>query len=140
MLRSICRRFATVMLVSVAVGVGSGVQAGEWIKVATVEDTDFYLDLDAVLQQGDIVSLRQLRDCGTQQTFMGSMYGFSWRSAILDIDYNCSARQRRQIKGAWFAENMAQGRRTFSKNHPEDWTPIEESGLNDALWKNACGR
>jgi hypothetical protein len=116
------------------------VVAGEWVKVATREETVFYLDHDATHKQGDLISIRLLRDCGTEQTYMGSMYGYSWRSAILEIEYNCAMGLRRQMTGAWFAENKAQGRRTFVKNHPEDWSPVQETGMNDVVWNSVCGR
>ena len=109
-----------------------------WEKILTIDNTTVYVDMSKGQSTNDIVTIAALRDCGEQREFMGSMYGFSFRSSQFLTEYKCSTREQRHIQSIWFAGQMGNGKVSFKKLHPQDWVSVGDDAVDNALFEHFC--
>jgi hypothetical protein len=109
-----------------------------WEKLLTIDNTTVYVDMSKGQSTQEIVTVYELRDCGEQREFMGSMYGFSFRSSQFLTEYKCSTREMRRLESAWFADQMGNGKISFRKMNPQDWTSADDDPVNKALVDHFC--
>ena len=110
----------------------------EWEKIFVLEDTTVYVDRSSAQNQRDTVIIRELRDCSQQREFMGSMYGFSFKSSHFVSEYNCTTQQMRRLEAFWYAGQMGEGRTSFARKSPEDWTPVAEDPVSVRMLTYLC--
>ena len=89
----------------------------DWEKIFLQDDTTVYLDFSYAQSTPTTVTIRELRDCNKEQSYMGSMYGYTFQSSAMETEYQCQTRKMRHLHAYWFAGNMGQGKKNFSKNH-----------------------
>ena len=109
-----------------------------WEKLMTIENTTVYVDMSQGQSTQEVVTVYELRDCGEQREFMGSMYGFSFRSSQFLTEYKCSKREMRRLESTWFADQMGNGKISFKKMNPQDWTSADDDPVNKALVDHFC--
>jgi hypothetical protein len=110
----------------------------DWQKLMAIENTTVYVDMTKGQSTNDIVTVSELRDCGEQREFMGSMYGFSFRSSQFLTEYKCSTREQRYLQSFWFADQMGSGKISFKKLHPQDWVTVDDDVVNKAMFDYFC--
>ena len=109
-----------------------------WEKVFLHNDTTVYLDFSYAQSTGTTATIRELRDCSKEQSYMGSMYGYTFQSSAMETEYQCQTRQMRHLNAYWFAGNMGQGKKNFSKNHPGDWINFDEDEIAKRIFTIVC--
>lgn len=109
-----------------------------WEKLLRIDSTTVYVDMSKGQSTSDIVTIAALRDCGEQREFMGSMYGFSFRSSQFLTEYKCSTREQRYLQSFWFADQMGSGKISFKKLHPQDWVTVDDDVVNKAMFDYFC--
>lgn len=116
----------------------SGHAWADWEKIFLHDDTTVYLDFSYAQSTGITVTTRELRDCNQEQSYMGSMYGYTYQSSAMQTEYQCKARQMRRLNAYWFAGNMGQGKKNFSRNRPGDWISIDEDEIAKRIFTIVC--
>ena len=109
-----------------------------WEKLLRIDSTTVYVDMSKGQSTSDIVTIAALRDCGEQREFMGSMYGFSFRSSQFITEYKCSTREQRHLQSIWFADEMGNGKVSFKKLYPQDWVGVGDDAIDKALFEYFC--
>jgi hypothetical protein len=110
----------------------------DWEKIFLHDDTTVYLDFSYAQSTSNSVTIRELRDCNKEQSYMGSMYGYTFLSSAMETEYQCQTRQMRHLHAYWFAGNMGQGKKNFSKNHPGDWISLDEDDIAQRIFTVVC--
>ena len=85
-----------------------------------------------------VVTVYEMRDCGEQREFMGSMYGFFFRSSQFLTEYKCTTREMRRLESTWFADQMGNGKISFRKMRPQDWKSVDDDAVSKALFDHFC--
>lgn len=107
-------------------------------KLMTIDNTTVYVDMSKGQSTQEVVTVFELRDCGEQREFMGSMYGFSFRSSQFLTEYKCSTREMRHLESVWFADQMGNGKISFRKMRPQDWKIVDDDAVSKALFDHFC--
>ena len=107
-------------------------------KLMTIDNTTVYVDMSKGQSTQEVVTVFELRDCGEQREFMGSMYGFSFRSSQFLTEYKCSTREMRHLESVWFADQMGNGKISFRKMRPQDWKSVDDDAVSKALFDHFC--
>jgi hypothetical protein len=109
-----------------------------WEKLLAIDNTTVYVDMSRGQSTQEIVTVFELRDCSEQREFMGSMYGFSFRSSQFLTEYKCSTREKRHLESLWFADQMGNGKISFRKMNPQDWAVVDDDPVSKALFEHFC--
>ncbi len=107
-------------------------------KLMMIDNTTVYVDMSKGQSTQEVVTVFELRDCGEQREFMGSMYGFSFRSSQFLTEYKCSTRQMRHLESVWFADQMGNGKISFRKMQAQDWRIVDDDAVSKALFDHFC--
>ena len=110
----------------------------EWEKIFVHDDTTVYVEQSSAQSQPGTVIIRELRDCSQQREFMGSMYGFSFKSSYFTSEYNCATQQMRRLEAFWYAGQMGEGRTSFARKSPQDWTSVDEDPVSRRMLTYVC--
>jgi hypothetical protein len=146
-LNGICRRLAMAQfigfwLLTALLFLSNAPAHAEWVVVE--EDyllpglQTLYVDPDAILREGNLVTMRQLIDFKWMQ---GSARGPTrFMSTETHKQFDCAEKRLRLLAFTEFSRDMGTGVAAGGYVDRDNWLSIEPDSINQALWEFACGR
>lgn len=146
-LNGICRRLAMAQLIgfwllTALLFLRNAPAHAEWVAVE--EDyllpglQTLYVDPNAILREGNLVTMRQLIDFKWMQ---GSARGPTrFLSTETHKQFDCAGNRLRLLAFTEFSHGMGTGVPTAGYVDKGNWLSVAPDSINQALWEVACGR
>lgn len=103
-----------------------------------------YVDVDALVREGDGVVIRQLTDYRLMQGNTGfGRFGLGphrFFSTVTKKEVHCVEKRVRLLAFTEFSHHLGTGRSADGYVDSSQWFPIEPAGINEGLWKIVCGQ
>lgn len=127
------RKAILIMLLAVV----SNSAVAEWTKVGEHNGIATYVDMTTIQKKGNIVKMWNMYD---YKVLQDKYTGDAFLSIKAQSEYDCEEVLSRSLAGAYFSENMGDGKMNYSFSDPDKWTPVQPSSAGKALWKIACNK
>jgi hypothetical protein len=110
----------------------------EWIEFAKSASGGMtgYYDPDTIRVKGYLRRMWILYDHTTPQ--VGT--GYSYLSAMLRVEYDCSEEHVRTLALTAYAGNMRNGKVVHTDSDAGTWTPVAPGTFDQSAWNYVCGK
>ncbi len=122
------------LLFALLFAVGCGQAMADWVKVASNEQSVFYLDSAVSKKVGANVMIWILRD-HTSPRFGGAGAHLSSKD---QIEVDCSARRIRKVYSADYPQPMGAGKFVYSEHGPMSWNDVAPNTIIKRVVDRAC--
>lgn len=116
-------------------GNGVPVDRTAWRRVASGVNVTAYADVDSVIRDGPLVSLRALLDFA-KPPFDGN--NLPYLSLTMRNEYRCDERRYRSLSITSHAGHMASGERPYTTDEPGAWEAVRSTSIQKDLFELAC--
>ena len=115
----------------------SGPAYAEWVALGESDSgTTVYVDRDTRLPEEKLVKMWILYNF----TCVRTVDGESYFSNKVHNEYDCAQARHRTLLDMRFSSTMGFGKVVYNKSSKGKWAPVAPEGLDQILWKLACGK
>lgn len=112
-----------------------------WTAVGDSDNFVTYADHSSLSRVGNNVQIASMMDFKSIQTPPSSAGGGSFQSMVRQLEFDCMARQIRQISISFYSARMAGGSVVMRKSDlSKAWNDVGSGTMNEVIWKVACGK
>jgi hypothetical protein len=116
----------------------SGNAMAQWLKVDHNREFTTYANHSSIRKHGHFAKMMSMYDYKTVQTNITD--SFLYLSTQQQGEYDCKEEKSRMLASSLHSKKMGKGKVIHYKSNPLEWMTISPKGIDETLWKIACGK
>ena len=105
----------------------------DWTQISDNDNDTLYIDMSTIDKTGNTVKMSDVLN-------LKKNTGDNYLSLKSLQEYDCKESKTRVISFSTYSAAMAKGNLVKSNGRVHDWLPVKAGGLNEIMWKAACGK
>ena len=108
---------------------------GEWKKLHSNKEGVYFIEVDTIRKNGDLIYFNDLEDYYEPQSMGGSSL-----SKINRMVMNCKTKKSKGLRSTYYFDSMGKGKITkeFGKSYMMNWSTFEIGSVNGSFYKFLC--
>ncbi len=125
-------------ILMILLALSSSSAMAKWIKVDNNKEFTTYADHASIRRHGHFAKLMSMYEYRSVQTNITD--SFSYLSTQQQGEYDCKEEKSRMLASSLHSKKMGKGRVIHYKSSPMESMTVSTNGIDEALWKIACGK
>ncbi len=126
------------MLLIILLMLSYGPVYAEWVEVKNnylPGKQTVYVDPDTIRREGNLVTMWELTDYKSAQTFDADT---RYLSVMSQREYDCAEERWRMHALAFFSGQMGNGKKVHGRSYESMWAPVYPGSIGRRAWEVAC--